>query len=400
VTPQRLGMFEDFTHRLLRWDRAEKQPQYLGCLVLSDPARAMCIVPLLDQSCPTLCIMWHLMCHLAWHGEDGHVVHVNTVGKRFDSRTAVSHKFYYQCLLILDRCLPLSGNRIPSQQPQNYYKLLLQGHHAEPDKDNNHYIQLSSEHKKNVLNIPLPPPEPPPIDDDDIVRLPIRPLPAPKAHPRGPSGRHPKAKPRAAAKTGAGAPLPLPSVAGGPVVEPVPPGGPPLPVPPGPAPGPAPGPPLPAPPSPSAPVPGGAPEPLDDDDRVQLGRRVRPRVGSRGPARGPEDLADWVVGIGGVEVRHEKEYIPPGHTEPYVNWQIRCRKPTCKKQCGRTRGVTARNMKRFGMIEPLAFLHAWHDIPWTPAWEAPTHRGCDPTPETVEAIVRNHQDELERLVGT
>ena len=90
-----------------------------------------------------------------------------------------------------------------------------------------------------------------------------------------------------------------------------------------------------------------------------------------------------------------EEYKGPFRVEPYDNWTFYCKRDGCPKDCQRTLGAVARNMKLFkNDLEPLAFLHAWRDVAIDPV---KGHRKT-PVPESaVKDFFNDHYDELAAL---
>lgn len=148
--------------------------------------------------------------------------------------------------------------------------------------------------------------------------------------------------------------------------------------------------PLPPPPAP--------PSPLSDDEFVV----ARPASSSSNIAaafddadpRVPRERRGYMPAIGGGSVFY-KEYRAFGVGKSYKNWIFLC--PHCPKigikACERTMGVIPKNTETHGHLEPLAFLHAWRDVPPGPQGHRKTH----PTPEAVTAFFHTHKDELDEL---
>lgn len=93
--------------------------------------------------------------------------------------------------------------------------------------------------------------------------------------------------------------------------------------------------------------------------------------------------------IGEGEVVYE-EYREFGFGKLYRNWIFKC---PHHHGCERTVGVIPRNIEEHGILEPLALLHVWRDVPPGPRG----HRLTNPTAAAVAAFYGEHQDELETL---
>ena len=162
--------------------------EHAGCIVLSDKKQTVNTFHFLDARCPTLPIVWGLK-RRGWRPVNAIQNHTTTEICIFDSVEATKMNTYYQVVRCLDRCLPLSSNRIPSREPIHYYKLLLADHRVEPGLPNKEYLALwnSEEVKKGRDPVPLEDEdssdhEPLPDPDDDDVAVPIGP--GPKKAPK------------------------------------------------------------------------------------------------------------------------------------------------------------------------------------------------------------------------
>ena len=118
--------------------------------------------------------------------------------------------------------------------------------------------------------------------------------------------------------------------------------------------------PLPVPPPP-APLPLPVPEPPAFPLLPGEGGGIRE---ARERLRGPRSVAKvkrlYRPFFGGSEVWYDPLYQPPSGAAAYSTWMFRCAK---HPQCARARTTVAANTARHGRIEPLAFLHAWLDLP-------------------------------------
>ena len=227
VPLSRIASFDAFWSRCYRWKRVEASTEHVACLQWSHPEAAKPLVALTHDHCPTLALtdalehQYHLVPvqHTVIHTPDGPA--------EFDAREATRMRAYYQVCLDLKTFLPLAGGRIPSQEPVNFYKLLLRRLQAVPGESAAHYLKiLNHDSKQRKLEpLPLEKPEPPPAlgagDEVLVPPPPGVPVPVPK----------PKAEPRVGRRVdGEGRPM-TSTDSGGPRRPPAPP---PLPVPPGP----------------------------------------------------------------------------------------------------------------------------------------------------------------------
>ena len=114
-----------------------------------------------------------------------------------------------------------------------------------------------------------------------------------------------------------------------------------------------------------------------------------PPVPVRGRRRttAPRKMVD---AIGGGQVNFT-EYPDPHTGRVYANWLFQCpHHPGCE----RVLGLGARNTRRHGPLEPLAFLHVWRDV-------VPEERGHRLTPVRDAALVSrfftDHESELNAI---
>ena len=104
-------------------------------------------------------------------------------------------------------------------------------------------------------------------------------------------------------------------------------------------------------------------------------------------------LKPLVPAIGEGFVWYENYTAPLMH-RVYGNWTFHCTREGCPNDCKRTLGVIPRNCKKFGDLEPLAFLHAWRDCTIDPRLG---HRKSPVRDEDVKTFYEDHVDELEAL---
>ena len=366
-----------------RSNRTDTENQYLT--VLSDAEAAKPRFPITDPRTPTLAVAWHLK-HLGWVGV-GHACEHSVVpdlasNPEFDHRESTRMKFYYVVLTRLETCLPLSGGRIPSQQPIAFYRLLLLGKETEPDLGNKAYVlaynrALKDDKNRGDLMEPLEDVRPPP-DDDGFF---IRPLgaPEPKAHPggHGPRGRGKN-------RGGGGGPTGRGSGGAAVPVENVPPGT-------GGAPGPSS-----LPPPTGIVCPGGAPpDPLVGEEDFYIAPLV-PEVAPKGKAR-PKKEQDkylWVDALDGCRASFQPYVDTKG--KPSTNFVLKCPHHV---SCEKSRARIPAHEEHFGPIEELAYLHAWSRIAWPTKPTMGTHRQETPSQAAVAEYARAHVEDLQAVLG-
>ena len=86
-------------------------------------------------------------------------------------------------------------------------------------------------------------------------------------------------------------------------------------------------------------------------------------------------------------------YYDKKKNREYVNWILRC--PTHGGRCLKKRIVTADSTKRFGDIEPLAYVHSWISL-LPPAGQ--THSFQRPSAPVVAEYAKARRAELQELV--
>lgn len=292
----------------------------------------------------------------------------------YDGRECVRQKFYYMTLLALSKSLPLAGGVIPSQEPQVFYKLLLRGEKAVAGMGNKLYATqwnaLKGVGKKDCLPI-----------EDGIDGAPLEdggedffaPLhggaePKRKAHHGDPSRDH--AGGASGSGRGVGVTCAAPITYGRPGSS-----------------------------GDGGAPPGGDPGPGSGD----AGGRGGDGVGGDGGGDGgpadffvplPDREADpgvWATSVGDMRVRYSGAYVTKqGKLEPH--WVGYCNR--CPKGCHKRRGIVPAHERVHGEIEPLAFLHAWHDMEWPSKPTVPSHPRDNPTPADVTRMAELHRDEL------
>jgi len=395
VVPTDLGSINDLVNRLFRWNVVETNDEHQGCLTWLNRVIARPAIPLMDESCPTLMILWYLRAQ-GWRYQKRTVIHTlhDMDRKVCDGRDNMKHKLYLQVLCILRRCMELTSS-IPSDQPQLFYRLLLAGERVEPHLGNAAYEVLAKRKGKKAL-LPLPCPEPgledepplplppPPDEDEDLVV--------------GEAGNDPRPKKKARTKASA---IPLPPAGADPPSAHPPPG-------PGAGPSVHPGRPVQVVVCPGPGGPGGDPPPegsggegdvrdpvpvvnVDEDLVVE-----EPPAPPRAPPRGKRGK-DWRDALdGGLGNWCFDIYRPPDGGKRYPNWQFKCPNPL-HKNCFKTVGALPKHIANFGAIECAAFLHAWRDAPITD--ETKTHRNHEPDLGAVEAFATRYKAVLEAAVA-
>jgi len=102
--------------------------------------------------------------------------------------------------------------------------------------------------------------------------------------------------------------------------------------------------------------------------------------------RGPETRS-----VGGIIVTFHDYYTPAGRHEPH--WVMGCAAHR-NGQCSKRKGALPKNERRHGVIEPLAFLHAWHEVAGPTKPTIKSHALETPTPAAVDAFAMAHREEL------
>lgn len=328
IGTQDLGPFDTVRSELMEWQtvRAGDTP---GLQVLSDSVHAHPRCALTDAECPTWLVLEELRLRGWMQLARGVRVHTqeNVLQLVCSCGSGVTQKFYLQCLLDLPERLTFTS-RMPSNQPQSYYKCLLKKKLVEAGLGDKHYLAVLKGE---------PPPPPAALEDEmdggdeDPIMLAdehFAPAPAPKA----------KAKAKAAPPI-ALLPLWLPGVEDPP--EP-------------PAPLPPPIPPV------VVPAPGGVLALVPDPIVVHAKAKAKAKAGPPPvPQRAPAHARDFIPAVDGGLIAYQ-EYTPPGGRH-YSNWIIRWEGEGGQK-FERKRLVTDASTRSHGAIEPLAYLHALKEL--------------------------------------
>jgi len=382
VHPSVIAPFAALETDLVEYRRVDADPAIPRTFVLSDAHRACPRMPLTDITIPTLELVNHLRRH-GWISHPGHVTHVavplqDDPTAFVDCREAIRMKPYYMCVHQLSRVLPLSGGGIPSQQPVTYYKCLLRGDRTVANLGAIAYTKQWNRGSVEPGQLePFPiagPGVPAPVTNGEDFDVHPAGWHVPVAKAR--SGVGPRGGRGGARGSGRGA---------GRGPHGVPP--PPLPLP---APAPEPG------------VPGGGGAGPGGDGGANGGGGE-----GGGDHDGDEDFepppavprvvrADrptFQPGLDGAEIVYDNYLKANGVFDP--NWRLRC---TRHVGCIKRRGAVRRFERRHGVIEPAAFLHAWHLMVTPSKPSVAKHTLDEPTDEEVDVYVAEHAAELRELV--
>ena len=372
VRPRDMAPFEDLQTKLTEYRHVEASPVE-GCVVLSDPHLARPHHALMDKDCPVMVLIQQLK-RKGWSSTDHQIVHTTTQLGEFDCVEATKFRTYFQCLWTLPTILPLTS-AFPSRQPIAYYRLLLRGLRSEPYKQAKEYqVVLNADLRKRGEQIELPAIEDKPRHvgpgDDCIIHagaLNPETKARPKRHsapgpPRGRIGQQGAGRGQSSGGGGSGS---------GPSVPPIvnAPGG---------SAGDPPPPPLPPPP--------GGPEEESEEDQIIVGS-----VAAVPPPKRRKLGREWKDGLFNAQISY-KAYAQVEGGKAYRNYIIKC--THCPGTCSKTAGRVAKNMRKHGELEPLAFLHSWLEVEAT---EDKAHTLCDPSADAVDAFLANHEDELKDL---
>ena len=381
LLPSRIAPFENLG-RMNMYRSCIDDPEHRGVMIWSDKHLARRNFAITDTRIPTtVCIA--LLKEAGWDPVSCIVEHRTLketgVPLPYDGRECLKMKAYFMVLLSLPKCLPrVIGGCIPSQEPVLFYKLLLRGESVKPGLSAATYRNMwnkTADKEEDLAPIEDAPPAPP-LDDDDGEAFSVLPegVEAKARKARGPGGPHGRGRGegRGAGRGGAGS-----SGDGGP--------------PPIVAPPPEPGPPR----GPGGPGPEPGPPPLIDDvpDESAEEFDVPPIVHAPEP-RGPKarEAPNMLPGIGGCHVSYNPYVTPAGKFEPH--WKCYCHKHGVN--CDKRRGVQF--SKKWGKIEPLCYLHAWHEVAFPTKPTIKSHALDNPTQEEVDRWAVEHRAELEAIV--
>ena len=104
------------------WEVSESDVE--GCLLLCNPTIVNTVCKLRDPTCPTLCLL-NALRDQGFEGIAEKVDHVSGGPEYFDSRTPITHKRYFQCVLAQKEIFAAGGCDFSSQMTQVFYDLLL-----------------------------------------------------------------------------------------------------------------------------------------------------------------------------------------------------------------------------------------------------------------------------------
>ena len=365
VLPSRIATFDDLARRMHTYGQAIDDPAHVGTLVLSDRRRAKPTMSVMDASAPVALVEWALR-QAGWEPVLNTIEHVHVPAegspKNYDGRSCLKMKWYFQTLLTLETCLPLARGSLPSQEPVHFYRLLLRGDFAQAGLSSKTYV-LAWNRGGNVRDEDLvalaAPPEPLPLQDgvESFGAMPLgMPDPVPKRR-AGPSGpRRPGRGPQAGGKGGGGG---RGSGSGG-------------------------GDPPPVDPPPPLPPPDGdegfAAPPLPEENKKKK------RQLDLEPTR--------VQGLNGCDISFVLYITTSGKFEPHYKCHCFKHGACCEKR----KGKTLANQRRWGRIQPIAFLHAWHAIAFPSDPKYLTHAQEGPTDEMVDAWAADHREEFEQML--
>lgn len=124
---------------------------------------------------------------------------------------------------------------------------------------------------------------------------------------------------------------------------------------------------------------------------VEVPREVVPR-------RRPGDLceATRVQGLGDLGITHFV-YVDPMTGKPQPHFKCLCKQEGHGISCQKCRGAIPRFERFHGVIEPIAFLHAWHAVPFPTTPAKVRHAQEEPTQEAVSELAWTFRKEFEDM---
>jgi hypothetical protein len=329
--------FASLRTRLTRWNEqcAGDRP---GCVWLRLPVSPTAALALCDQSCPVLLFVEALYIK-GWHARNCRVDHCHSSPdeKFFDAREALRQRHYYEVVLDLPALYSVCET-IPSDEPISFYKCILAGHIVQARRGDLYYKHML---KHGVAMLPAIADDPG-LDDAESGLFALcggaLPVPLPSARAlRGVDTGGVVARPAALPAPVVLAPLLdlLPASAADVMVpEPVP---------------------LPdVDPVVAAPLPAGS-----SSDAV-VAAPLPAVVGAAPRGRVGANARNWVPFPGGGQVAFDPLYMPPSGAAPYSTFHFKCHHHI---GCEKKRTTGARNIARHGILEALAFLQVWRDVP-------------------------------------
>lgn len=134
-----LSSWGSLRHSLQRWESVVSD--VCGCVDLVNPVPAVPDAPLDNPSCPTI-MVFEALAQQGWATSTQHCSHTRDSEKRLSIKEGGDKKLYFQCLLRLSEIFDLGVQRLPSNQPQSFYKALLSGRCVAPDKGRKYYDNM------------------------------------------------------------------------------------------------------------------------------------------------------------------------------------------------------------------------------------------------------------------
>jgi hypothetical protein len=107
--------------------------------------------------------------------------------------------------------------------------------------------------------------------------------------------------------------------------------------------------------------------------------------GGRRPPRPKDETKPWLTALWGAKLKYE-DYVDKKTGKPYKNYKPQCNKPG-HIHCEKKRGAVF--VERLGPMEPIAFLLAWHTLPW-PRKPGVSHPMDAPSEREVDQIFEEH----------
>ena len=359
VRPCEIADFQYLQEHMTHYRRAEADEDDLNVTILSDGIEAVPRYPLTDPRTPTLSLAWYLRRH-GWDPVNALGDHKEVPGDDgpkvlFDNRGGTRCKPYFMVLTRLGQCLPLSQGHVPSQEPQAYYKCLLQGIRTEAGLKGKHYAlvfnrSLTGDKRKKQF-VPIDDGTDEPRDRDGWFIAPIG-----MTDPRPPARRGGGCGSGRGRGSGSG---------GGRGVRPEPP--------------------------PIAPPPSGVQPAEGEPEDLFVEPAVVPVAVDTKKAK--TDYGGFKPALNGCRASYQP-YVNPRGKRCY-NFRLKC---PYHKGCYKSRGVTPEFTAEFGIPEVLAYLHVWAAIPFPTSDAVETHAGEEVPAQGVRDFAVAHLAELTELL--
>ena len=110
-------------------------------------------------------------------------------------------------------------------------------------------------------------------------------------------------------------------------------------------------------------------------------------MGPMAVEHGQASKREWDVAVEGLGEIAWQVYEPPSGGRPFGNWLMRCPRHNCVK----THRVTDASTRNFGVIETIAWVHCWRDLPCDPDTKAKhIDRKTAPSKEAIAAWIAAH----------